>query len=456
MAKLAKKIKTAKGLKLKIVNPDAAGIDISPKELQVCVPDDRDEHNNRVFGVYTKDLHEISKWLKQCRITTVVMESTGVYWLPIFEVLKEDGFDVLLVNAKDAKNYSGKKTDEADAEWLMLLHQYGLLRPCYQPENLTRKIRNLVRHRDAMLKSCSREVLHVQKAMEQMNLKLDNVFSDILGKSGQAIIRAILKGERNPETLAELADRRCKKSREEIMLSLQATWDNDQLFIMQQSQDLYDYYQAQIAVCDAEIEKHVKVCTSAVKQSNPATKEIVRSEKIQSKKNKITMDIEGYAFDLWGVNIMNIPGMSASTTLRLVAELGENFVEKFADAKHFVSWANLVPNNKISGGKLLSSKVQKKKNPVGMIFRQCANSLYKSNEPMGDYFRHIKSRSGHVQAMVATGKKLATIFFTIVSTKTEYDSAVYSSHRKALLDRKIIKLRNCLERMEKEQAACSQ
>lgn len=450
MAKLAKKIQTAKGLKLKVVNPDAAGIDISPKELQVCVPDDRDEHNNRVFGVYTKDLHEISEWLKQCRITTVVMESTGVYWLPIFEVLKEDGFDVLLVNAKDAKNYSGKKTDEADAEWLMLLHQYGLLRPCYQPENLTRKIRNLVRHRDAMIKSCSREVLHVQKAMEQMNLKLDNVFSDILGKSGQAIISAILEGKRDPEELASLADRRCKKSKEEIMLSLQATWDEDQLFIMKQSQEFYLYYQDQISKCEKEIEKFVKECASKFEQ----TKEITRSEKRQSARNKISMDIEGYAFDLWGVNIMHIPGMSAPSVLRLVAELGENVAEKFQDAKHFVSWANLVPNNKISGGKLLSSKVQKKKNPVGLIFRQCANSLYKSNEPLGDYFRHIKSRSGHVQAMVATGKKLATIFYTIISTKTEYDPAVYSSHRKAQLDHKILNLRNRLQRLEKEQAAC--
>jgi len=453
MAKVGKKIKTAKGLELKVVNPDAAGIDISPKELQVCVPIDRDEQHNRVFGVFTKDLHEISDWLTKCRITTVVMESTGVYWLPIFEVLKEDGFDVLLVNAKDAKNYSGKKTDEADAEWLMLLHSYGLLRPCYQPDNHIRRIRNLVRHRDTMIQSCSREVLHVQKAMEQMNLKLDNVFSDILGKSGQAIINAIIAGERNPEVLASKADLRCQKSREEIKLSLQATWDEDQLFIMKQSQEFYLYYQEQISVCEIEIEKLVKECAASVKQIQEG-KSLIRSNKRQANRNKIGMDIESYAFDLWGVNVMNIPGMSAPSILRLVAELGDNFVSKFEDAKHFVSWANLVPNNKISGGKLLSSKVQKKKNPVGIIFRQCANALYKSKEPLGDYFRHIKARSGHIQAMVATGKKLATIFFTIVSTKTEYDSNVYSDHRKTQLDRKIINLRNRLQRLELEQAAC--
>ena len=241
MAKVSKKKKISKDREFKVVNVNAAGIDISPKEMQVCVPSDRDEHCNRTFGVYTKDLHEISAWLKECGIDSVVMESTGIYWLPIFCVLKEDGFEVLLVNPRDAKNYAGKKTDEADAHWLMVLHTYGLLKPCYQLDNIARSIRNLSRQRDNLIKSCSREVLHLQKEMEQMNLKLDNAFSDILGKSGQAIIKAILEGERNPEKLASLADSRCKKSKEEIMASLQATWDEDHLFVMKQCDDLYHY-----------------------------------------------------------------------------------------------------------------------------------------------------------------------------------------------------------------------
>lgn len=231
MAKVSKKKKISKDREFKVVNVNAAGIDISPKEMQVCVPSDRDAHSNRTFGAYTQDLHEISSWLKKCGIDSVVMESTGIYWLPLFRVLKEDGFDVLLVNPRDAKNYAGKKTDEADAPWLMVLHTYGLLKPCYQPDNIARSIRNLSRHRDNLIKSCSREVLHLQKEMEQMNLKLDNAFSDILGKSGQAIIKAILEGERDPEKLASLADWRCKKSKEEIMASLQATWDEDHLFV---------------------------------------------------------------------------------------------------------------------------------------------------------------------------------------------------------------------------------
>lgn len=213
MAKLAKKKQNAKGLRFEVVNPNAAGIDISPKEMQVCVPAGRDGDCNRTFDVYTEDLHYIAEWLKACRIDTVAMESTGIYWLPIFRVLKDAGFDVILVNASDVKNHSGRKTDASDAEWLMMLHSYGLLKPCFQPENIARTMRNLVRHRDNLIRSASREVLHLQKAMEQMNLKLDNVFSDILGKSGQAIIKAMLEGERNPKKLSASAIKDARKAR---------------------------------------------------------------------------------------------------------------------------------------------------------------------------------------------------------------------------------------------------
>ena len=448
MAKLAKKIETEGGLKLEIVNPNAAGIDVSATELQVCVPVGRATPNNRVFGVYTQDLHEISSWLRGCGVTTVAMESTGIYWLPLFRVLDDDGFDVILVNALDVKNYSGRKTDEADAEWLMVLHSYGLMKPCYQPDSMSRQLRNLSRHRESLVMSSSREVLHLQKSMEQMNLKLDNVFSDILGESGQRIIEAILAGERDAERLASLADRRCRKSREEIMLSLEATWDEEHLFVMRQSHDIYLYYQRLIEECDREMES---LLARYVVQVDAGDAEFVRSGKRKQRKSGVGMDIERYAYDLWGVNVMNVPGISHASLMKLVAELGAGFTLKFADAKHFVSWANLVPNNKISGGKLLSSKVPKRPNPVGIVFRQCANTLKSSKEPLGDYFRHIKARSGHLQAMVATGKKLATIFYTMVSRRAEYDVGEYSKHRKSRLDRDIIRLRDKLERLENEQ-----
>lgn len=450
MTKLSRKNVIGKDREFKVVHLNAAGVDVSPKEMQVCVPSDRDEKCNRTFGVYTKDLQEISAWLKKCRIDTVVMESTGVYWLPLFRVLQGEGFEVLLVNPREAKNYAGKKTDEADAHWLMMLHTYGLLKACFQPDNVTREIRNLARHRDNLIRSCSREVLHLQKEMEQMNLKLGNAFSDILGKSGQAIIRAILDGERDPEKLAGLADRRCKKSKEEIMASLQATWDEDHLFIMKQSDDLYHYYKDLIRDTETKMEELVNRYAASMDAEKAAAME--RSNKHKQLHNDVSFDIERYACNAWGVNVMRMPGMSKNSVLRLLAELGPDFAGKFSDARHFASWANLVPNNKISGGKLLSSKVPHKNNPVGQVFRQCANTLWRSDEPLGDYFRHIKARSGHLQAMVATGKKMAGIFYTMVKNKKEYDVSIYVKSKEISLERRIKKLHAKIIRLQNEQA----
>lgn len=451
MAKLATKRKTGKGLRLEVVNSNAAGIDISPKEMQVCVPVDRDENSNRKFGVYTEDLNNIVEWLKSCHIDTVAMESTGVYWLPIFRVLKDSGFDVILVNASDVKNYSGRKTDASDAEWLMMLHSYGLLKPCFQPENIARTMRSLIRHRDNLIHSATREVLHLQKAMEQMNLKLDNVFSDILGKSGQAIIKAILDGERDPKKLSALADSRCKTSKEEIEKSLQATWDEEHLFEMKQSDSLYQTYQQLIMECDSKINE---IATRYAAMVDAPKVQLLRSEKRNAKKNLIGFDVEKVAYELWGVNVMRIPGMSRGSLMRLLGELGADFTDKFPTVKHFVSWANLVPNNKISGGALLSSKVPKKKNPVGIVFRQAANTLKAAKCPLGDYFRHMRAKGGYLQAMVATGKKLATIFYTMIQCKIEYDEDVYRKHRKTELQNKVLYLQKRLQRMELELVNC--
>ena len=451
MAKLATKRKTGKGLRLEVVNSNAAGIDISPKEMQVCVPVDRDENSNRKFGVYTEDLNNIVEWLKSCHIDTVAMESTGVYWLPIFRVLKDSGFDVILVNASDVKNYSGRKTDASDAEWLMMLHSYGLLKPCFQPENIARTMRSLIRHRDNLIHSATREVLHLQKAMEQMNLKLDNVFSDILGKSGQAIIKAILDGERDPKKLSALADSRCKTSKEEIEKSLQATWDEEHLFEMKQSDSLYQTYQQLIMECDTKINE---IATRYAAMVDAPKVQLLRSEKRNAKKNLIGFDVEKAAYELWGVNVMRIPGMSRGSLMRLLGELGADFTDKFPTVKHFVSWANLVPNNKISGGALLSSKVPKKKNPVGIVFRQAANTLKAAKCPLGDYFRHMRAKGGYLQAMVATGKKLATIFYTMIQCRIEYDEDVYRKHRKTELQNKVLYLQKRLQRIQLELVNC--
>jgi hypothetical protein len=389
MAKKAKKIKTKKGLKLEIVNPNAAGIDVSSTEMQVCVPEDRDVDNNRCFGTFTCDLHQISAWLKACDIDTIAMESTGVYWVPLYMRLVADGFDVLLGSAQAIKNFAEKKTDEVDAEWVMLLHSYGLLRASFQPCNYTREIRNLVRHRDNLLRSAAKEVQHIQKYMELMNIKLTNVISDILGVSGQAIIKAIIKGARNPKVLAELADPRCKSPREVIEKSLEANWDENLLFTLKQSFDLYHFIQKQMLQTEKKVEKIILKYKASLSKYIVHQSGCIRSDKVEAAKNKISGDIEQYAHEFWGVNIMRVPGISKGSTFRLLGELGHDFTDKFETYKQFCNWGNLVPNNKISGGKLLSSKIPKRKNPVGQILRVAANSLKNEKSPMGWGVKYI-------------------------------------------------------------------
>lgn len=444
MAKKAKKIHTKKGIELKIVNPDAAGIDIADSEMQVCVPEDRDGDNNRRFGSFTRDLNEICSWLKACNIKTVAMEATGIYWIPLYFKLKDSGIDVILVNAREVKNIAEKKTDEADAEWLMLLHTYGLLKASYQPENEARKIRNLARHRNNILRALSKEVLHMQKAMEQMNIKLSNVLSDIVGKSGLAIIVAIINGERNPIRLAQLADSRCKRSREDIALSLEGTWGEDHLFELKQAYDLYKYLQGQMIECDRMIEQLLKSYTALIDTDMVNFKE---SKKPICKKNAVAFNLEHYGYAIWGVNAMRIPGMSSGSLLQLIGELGHDFVEKFDTPAKFCKWCNLVPNNKISGGKLISSRVSKRKNPVGQVFRLCANTLKDAKNSLGIYFRRIRSRSGHMQAIIATAHKMARIFYTMVKNKSEYDETNVGIDEQELLLKKIERAKITLARL---------
>jgi len=449
MAKKAKKIKTSKGLKLQIVNPDAAGIDVSATEMQVCVPEDRDGDNNRRFGTFTCDLHYISEWLKDCGIKTVAMESTGVYWIPLFERLVADGFDVLIGNAKVIKNIGEKKTDEVDAEWIMLLHSYGLIKASFQPCNQAREIRNLVRHRDNLLQSSTKEVQHMQKYMELMNIKLVNVISDILGKSGQDILSAIInKGERNPKALAALADPRCKATREQIEKSLEANWDENLVFTLKQSYDMYHFIQKQMKECEEMIEKLILIYQNSLPQETVHKTACKRSDKPQSPKNKISIDIEQYAHGFFGVNLMNIPGIKHGSLLRLTGELGHDFVFRFDSYKEFCCWANLTPNNKISGGKILSSKIPKRKNPVGQILRVAANSLCNNKSPLGFYFRKIQSKDGHQAAIAATANKLGRIIYTMVKKQTEYDPSKGQEKQVDILKKKLKRTQKELQKIQ--------
>ena len=448
MAKVARKIKTKKGLRLKIVNPDAAGIDVADGEMQVCVPEDRDGENNRRFDSFTCDLREICAWLKACRITTVAMESTGVYWLNIFLMLQQEGFDVVLANPLQVKNLMDEKTDEADAEWLMLLHSYGMVKPCFQPDSVARQIRNLTRHRSTLITTAGREVQHMQKAMEQMNIKLSTVISDILGKSGMAIIRAIIAGNHDPRSLSQLADGRCKASKETIAKSLEGTWDGDLLFILGQSVELYDFYQKKVTECEQEIEKLLMQYAAQVDAGK--AEKLIRTKKRSTYKNAPDIDIEKYAHALWGVNLMAMPGMGTGALMQLVGELGHDFTSKFETCEKFCKWCNLSPNNKITGGKLISSHIPRRKNPVGQILRLCANTVKDEKSEMGAYFRRMKSKDGYIQAIVATAHKMARIIYTMVKNKQEYNPKLVGCSEKELLERKIARTQRQLQALNEK------
>ena len=446
MKNQARMIKSQDGNKLAIVNPNAAGIDIADTEMQVCVPEDRDGENNRRFGSFTQDLNTIVDWLKDCRITTVAMEATGIYYLSLFLKLQDAGIDVLLANPQDVKNISGRKTDAADAEWLMVLHRYGLLKPCYQPGNVARQIRNLTRQRSNLIRMAEKEVQYMQKAMEQMNIKLSTVISDITGLSGRKIITAILDGQRDTYALASLAESNCKASQEEIALSLEGTWDEDLLFMLKQSLDAYDFFLSQVSDCDTEIEKLLSLYGARIDSANA---ELVRCKRKKSRsKNAPKMDIENFAYQLWGVNVFEIPGLKDTAVMHLIGELGHDFIDKFESAEKFSSWCNLAPNNKISGGKILSSKIMKRKNPVGQIFRTAAAPLARDKGEMGNYYRRMKAKSGALQANVATAHKMAKIFYTMVKNKVAYDASKVGLNERELTERKIAKLERALTRLK--------
>ena len=446
MKNQARMIKSQDGNKLAIGNPNAAGIDIADTEMQVCVPEDRDGENNRRFGSFTQDLNTIVDWLKDCRITTVAMEATGIYYLSLFLKLQDAGIDVLLANPQDVKNLSGRKTDAADAEWLMVLHRYGLLKPCYQPGNVARQIRNLTRQRSNLIRMAEKEVQYMQKAMEQMNIKLSTVISDITGLSGRKIITAILDGQRDTYALASLAESNCKASQEEIALSLEGTWDEDLLFMLKQSLDAYDFFLSQVSDCDTEIEKLLSLYGARIDSANA---ELVRCKRKKSRsKNAPKMDIENFAYQLWGVNVFEIPGLKDTAVMHLIGELGHDFIDKFESAEKFSSWCNLAPNNKISGGKILSSKIMKRKNPVGQIFRTAAAPLARDKGEMGNYYRRMKAKSGALQANVATAHKMAKIFYTMVKNKVAYDASKVGLNERELTERKIAKLERALTRLK--------
>jgi transposase len=434
MAKKAQKVKKGQRSELLIVNPDAAGIDVASTEYQVCVPEDRDENHNRRFDAFTCDLRSIVEWLKVCRIKTVAMEATGIYWVQLFVILEENGFDVIVCNAKHIKNLGEKKTDYVDAGWIQLLHTYGLLTESFQPENKIREIKDLARSRERLIERCNQSLLRVQKSLDMMNIKLHKVLSDIKGQSGMAILQSIAKGEKDPQELVKHIHHRVKATKEEILKSLEGNWSQSQVFILKQNLDCYLYTQGQIQELDLKMEELMEIYIQLIHKDEQGNspKELIRSNKKMDANNAPAFDAERYSFEILGVNITRIPGISGLTALKVVSELGAGFIDKFPTPDKFCCWANLTPNTKKSGGKVLSSKVPKRKNHVGQILRVAANTLKSHKGYLGNLFKSKRASLGYNQAIVAVAHKLARILYKMVKDQVEYNDQIET--QKNILD----------------------
>jgi transposase len=400
---------------LEQINPNAAGIDIGAEEVWVAVPPDRDEESVRVFPTFTVDLNSLAEWLAACGIETVAMEATGVYWIPLFEILEVHGFVVYLVNARHLKNVSGRKSDVLDCQWIQQLHTYGLLRPSFRPPEEIVALRSLVRHREMLVQYRAAHIQHMQKALTQMNLRLTNVLSDITGVTGLKIIRAIVAGERDGHKLAQFRDERCKKSEAEIAKSLEGHYKREHLFALQQALELYDFYDRQLQACDLELEAMYQEFEPPEDPATPPPQP--RTQK--RRKNQAHFDLRQALYRLSGLDLTEIDGIDALTLQKVLSETGTD-MSKWPTVKHFTSWLRLCPNNKITGGKVKQRGVQPTQNRASTALRVAAASLKNSDSALGAYYRRMRARLGTPAAITATAHKLARILYHLLKYRQPY------------------------------------
>jgi transposase len=392
-----------------MINPNAAGIDVASAEHWVCVPADRTENNVRRFGAFTYDLYAIADWLRGCGVESVAMESTGIYWIPLYQVLEERGFQVCLVNARQLKNVSGRpKTDRLDCRWIQRLHSYGLLMASFRPDEETCRLRALLRHREAIIRGAARHIQHMQKALHQMNLLLDKVISDITGVTGQRIIQRILDGERNPRTLAQLKDRRIHARPEELAKALEGDYREEHLFVLRQAYTAYHFVRQQMRDCDQAVAAWLKA-TEKVMDVRQVPLPPPTSSHRTAQRNEPAYDARSYVYEIYGVDLTQLPGVQAATVQTLLAEVGRD-LSKWPTEKHFTSWLGVCPNLKRSGGKDTSSQTRQVQSRAALAFRRAAEAAGQSQSYVGAFYRRLKSRLGPAKALTATAHKLAVLF----------------------------------------------
>lgn len=389
---------------LLVTQPDTAGIDVGSEVHYVCVPQDRDEQHIKKFGCFTDDIINMANWLKRCKVKAVAMESTGVYWIPVFQILERNGFEVILVNARHVKNVPGKKTDVQDCQWLQQLHSYGLLRGSFRPNDEICVLRGYIRQRENLMRSASRHIQRMQKSMIQMNLHLHKVISDITGDTGNRIIEAILHGERDPNKLATLKGPRIKNSSDTIAKALHGDYREEHIFTLKQEYDLYNIYQLKIEECDKEIAKFLQKMDTKVEGNKD-----VNNEQRTSTKCNLRQEL----YRTSGEDFTKIPGLNVTVLQTIFSEVGLD-MSKWRSEKHFASWLGLSPANKITGEKIFSRRTRKVVNRAATAFRLAAFAALKSKTAIGAYGRRLKSRLGAPKSITAVARKLACLFYRMM------------------------------------------
>ena len=406
----------ASAVTLDIINPDAAGIDVHSDMHMVCVPADRDANPVRQFGANTADLQEIVAWLKKCRVKTIALESTGIYWIPLFELLESEGFEVSLVEPGQLSRCGARpKTDVLDAQWIQRLHSYGLLRASFRPPDSVLALRAYWRQRQMQVRYAAGHVQHMQKAMEQMNVKLTEVVADITGLTGMSIIEAILEGERDPIKLAKLRDKRCLRSEKEIALALEGTWRPEHLFELRQARELYRFHHGQITECDQQIEAELARFANRAGEKTRTGKPRTSGRK----SNDVRFEATGPLFQALGVDLTKIQGIDVGTALVILAEIGVD-VSRFPTEKHFASWLRLCPTQDESNKTKRRRGHRNGKNRVAIALRMTAQSIGKTMTLLGMFYRRIRSRIGGLGAVKATAHKLACLVYRMLRYGEEY------------------------------------
>jgi transposase len=402
-----------------VAHPDAAAIDVGAYSHFVSVPDDRHETPVREFGCHTAQLDQLADWLHECSIKTVALESTGVYWIPVYEVLEARGLDVWLVNPKHTRNVTGRKSDVLDCQWLQQLHTFGLLNRAFRPEAGVCEVRELARLRDTMIDERTRHVQRMQSALTQMNVQLTSVLADIAGETGMAIIRAIVAGKRDAEELAQLRNYRVHASQEQVAAALRGTWKREHLFKLSHELACYDFVNTRLAMIDAELEQLLRGL--AVQDRQPQVRRQARA------KNAPKFDVRRALLNWSGVDLTEVPGIEAITAMKVLAELGPD-LQRFKTSKSFCSWLGLCPGTRITGGKRIDGKSKRLPNRVSQALKEAATGLARSKCAMGAYYRRLVMRMSTSKAITAVAHKLARIIYAMLTGQSEYEAQRMQMH----------------------------